>query len=164
MLTPAAIVGRVAALDVGVTSPAASGGADAADAMFRRKVQEREGQRAELESQNIVYRPMVWTHFGRTHQAAGDAINSIAKLVARKRGGVKTSVIERTIHAAMSVFIARRAARMSLACWPRNVRAGVADAQAALAMERFADEPGHEASDAPEDTDGTSMPRPPPGL
>ena len=38
VLTSAAIAGRVAALDVGVTSHAAAGGVDAADAMFRQNL------------------------------------------------------------------------------------------------------------------------------
>ena len=79
VLTTAAIPGRVAALDVGVTSPAATNEADAADAMFRRKREEREGIRAELDSQNIEYQPMVWTHFGRPHPAAATVISDIAK-------------------------------------------------------------------------------------
>eukprot|EP00973_Karenia_brevis_P088387 12256310-Karenia_brevis.AAC.1 len=102
VLTPAAIPGRVAALDVGITSPAASSGEDATDAMYRRKVQEREGQRAELEAQNIVYRPLVWTCFGRPHSAAVDVIRAIAKRVARKRGGAKLSSVIRKMHAAIS--------------------------------------------------------------
>ena len=79
MLTPAAIPGRVAVLDVGVTSPAAAFGEDATKAMYRRKVQEREGERPELEAQNIEYRPLVWTCFGRPHQAATDALKLLEK-------------------------------------------------------------------------------------
>ena len=140
MLTPAAIVGRVAALDIGVTSPAASSGPDAADDMYRRKVLERENQRQELDAQNIEYRPMVWTCFGWPHQATTELIFSIARKVGRKRGGVNASVIARKMHAAISVCIARRAARMSLACWPVRMRDGFADVCAQTAMEHFDDD------------------------
>ena len=154
-LTSAAIPGRVAALDIGVTSPAASSGEDAADAMFRRKVQEREGIRNELDHQNIEYRPMVWTHFGRLHEAAVDVIRSIARIVARRRGNMKPSIIERKIRTAVSVCIARRAARMSLACWPSGMREGAAEAATLAAMERFEeDETMAEATSGPDDTDG----------
>ena len=113
------------------------------------------GQRAELEVQNIVYKPMVWTHFGRPHEAAVDCIRSIAKLVARKRGGVKTSVIVRKINAAISVCLARRAALMSLACWPRASREGTADVAAIIAMDRFEedDSTSYGMVAEPEDTD-----------
>ncbi len=119
VLTPAAIPGRVAALDIGVTSPASAPGGDAAEAMFSRKVAERESQRAELEAQNIIYRPMVWTSFGRPYSATTPVLTSLAKRVARKRGRTSTRAILRQIHQAIGVCIARRAARMSLACWPR---------------------------------------------
>ena len=138
MLSSAAIPGRVAALDVGVTSPAVAGGSDAADLMFKRKLREREPIRSELEDLNIEYRPMVWTHFGRPHEAAVDAIKHIARLVARRRGYVKPEVIARKIHAAISVCIARRAAMMSLACWPKNMQAGSAEAGIHVAMDAFA--------------------------
>lgn len=136
VLTTAAIAGRVAALDVGVTSPAAAAGADAADAMFARKVAEREPIRAELEASNIEYRPIVWTCFGRPHAAAAAAVRAIARRVARKRGGAPPVVIERKITGAIAVCLARRAGRMSLACWPRSMREG-ASAGVARAFAHF---------------------------
>jgi len=155
VLTSAAIPGRLAALDIGVTSPAAAGGEDAADAMFQRKVAEHDSQRAELEAQNIVYRPIIWTHFGRPHEAALDAIRHISKLVARRRGGVNANVIERKISAAVSVCIARRAALMSLACWPQRSTTGTAEAAAHAAMDHFHAEDTSMVVDrcSPEDTD-----------
>lgn len=134
MLTPAAIPGRLAALDIGVTSPASAAGGDATLAMFERKVHERADVRDELEQQNIVYCPLVWTHFGRPHPAATDAVRQIARRVARKRGGVALAVVERKMHAAISVALALRAARMSLACWPQHIRAGQADAAVEVAL------------------------------
>ena len=123
VLTPAAIAGRVAALDIGITSPASAPGADAAEAMFVRKTGERESQRSELEAQNIVYRPVVWTCFGRPHAAAEAVVLAIAKRIARKRGRTSVKAVVRQMQLAFSVCIARRAARMSLACWPRGPQA-----------------------------------------
>ena len=129
VLTPAAIPGRVAALDVGVTSSAVSDVEDATEAMFARKVSEREPFRSELEAQNIVYRPCVWTCFGRPHSAAVSMTLSIARKIARRRGcSVKS--IWRSMLNAIGVCLARRLARMSLACWPKPLHCDPASAAA----------------------------------
>ena len=86
--------------------------------MFKRKCGEREPIRSELEAQNISYRPVIWTTYGRPHAQAAAAINGIAKRLARKRG-CKTKTAAQQIRSAVGVCLARRAARMSLACWPR---------------------------------------------
>ena len=105
--------------------------------MFRRKREERESIQAELDIQNIKYQPMVWTHFGRPHPAAVSVISNLARLVARNRGGIKASVIENKILAAVSVCIARRAARMSVACWPQAAKEGTAERAAIATMGNF---------------------------
>ena len=120
ILSPAAVPGRLAALDVGVASPfAQAAGLDAAASMFARKVAERESIAPELAAQNIVYQPIVWTTFGRPHEGATAAMASIAKKLARRRGRASRRALLRQMRAAVSVCLARRAARMSLACWPR---------------------------------------------
>ena len=81
---------------------------------------EREPVRAELEAQNIVYRPVVWTCFGRPHTAAQEVVRAIARRIARRRGRVLQRAIAEQMRAAFSVCIARRAARMSLVCWPQH--------------------------------------------
>ena len=43
----------------------------------------------------------------------------MAKRVARRRGRVSKIAVLKQMRAAVSVCLARRAARMSLACWPR---------------------------------------------
>ena len=87
--------------------------------MFRRKVGEREGIKDELDRQGIDYIPVIWSNFGKSHTAADQVITAIAKRVARRRGHVKPTVVARRIHKDVGTEIARRAARMSLACWPR---------------------------------------------
>lgn len=115
VLTPAAFAGCVAALDVGVVAPAAHPGVDAAAEMYRRKRDEREPIRAELEQQNIQYRPVIWTTYGRPHAQALDAMKGIAKRLGRRRG-CKAAVVLAQIQFSIGVCLARRAARMSLVC------------------------------------------------
>jgi hypothetical protein len=121
VLSPAAIPGRLAALYVGVTSPErADAGVDCTEAMFLGKTQERTGIEAVLESQNIVYRPIIWSTFGRIHGAAIDALTCMAKRIARKHGHSQYRIVLTKMRQAIGVEIARRAARMSLACHPRG--------------------------------------------
>ena len=116
VLTSAA-PGCVAALDVGVASPAAlAAGDDAAEAMWRRKVAEREPVRGELEQAGIIYKPFVFTTFGRPHPAASETIRHIAKRGARQRGWAATA-LERQFRSSLGAVLARRMARMSLATW-----------------------------------------------
>ena len=63
ILTSAAIPGRLAALDIGVTSPDAAGaGEDCCDAMWQTKVGKYEDYASELNAQGIRYQPMVFSH------------------------------------------------------------------------------------------------------
>ena len=126
VLTPAAFAGCVAALDVGIVAPAAHPGSDAAEAMFMRKRDEREPIRAELERQNIVYKPIVWTAYGRPHAQAVDAMKGIAKRLARRRGCKQASVLAQ-LQSAVGVCLARRLARMSLACRPKGPAGSIRD-------------------------------------
>ena len=116
-----AAVGRLSALDVGVTSSATAPapGEDAAEAMWRRKTQEREGVRGELEELGIVYTPVVWTNHGRPHPQAAAAVQAIARAAARRRGGTARAM-ERALRERIGAALARRGARMSLAAMARR--------------------------------------------
>ena len=118
VLSPTVLSGRAAALDVGITSVEAASGGDAAEAMYQRKTSEREPFTDELAAQNVVYMPVVWTNFGRPHPGALTVIRAIARRVARRRGHASQKVVLRQFLRNLGVEIARRAARMSLACWP----------------------------------------------
>ena len=72
----------------------------------------------EMASHNIVYMPVVWTNFGRPHPGALTVIRAIARRVARRRGHASQKVVLRQFLRNLGAEIARRAARMSLACWP----------------------------------------------
>ena len=102
--------------------------------MYERKLRERASDMADLADRNIVYKPLIWTSFGRPHDGAKEALTSICKRIARRRGRHADSV-RKKMDAAISVCIARRAARMSLACFP------VVSPEAHLnCMQHFADE------------------------
>ena len=114
VLTSAA-PGCVAALDIGVASPASiTAGDDAAEAMWIRKTREREGVRAELAEAGIRYRPFIFTTYGRPHHAASEVIRHISRIATRRRGWAAKS-LERQFRACLGTILARRAARMSLA-------------------------------------------------
>jgi hypothetical protein len=87
--------------------------------MWERKVEEREPVRAELEQNGIVYRPFVFTTFGRPHPATCELIRWIAKRGARRRGWAVTA-LERQFRSSLGAVLACRMARMSLASWPSS--------------------------------------------
>ena len=121
VFTSAASPGRLSALDVGVTSPEATGaGEDCTESMRLRKLNDYGRHLASLERQNIVYQPMVWSAFGRPHVATTKGIRAMARQAARRRGLVSAQLLQRRAEASISVEIWRRAAKMVFACWPRQ--------------------------------------------
>ena len=115
-----AVPGCVAALDVGVASPAAAAaGDDAAQAMRIRKLGEREPVRGELEQAGIVYKSFVFTTFGRPDASASAIIDSIVKRGARRKG-LAVAGFNRKFRTSLGAVLARRMARMSLSTWRQN--------------------------------------------
>ena len=84
--------------------------------MWVRKNGEREPVRHELEDAGIVYKPFVFTTFGRPHPAASEVIKAISQRGARRQGWSKSG-LERKFRACIGTMLARRMARMSLATW-----------------------------------------------
>ena len=120
IFTSAAIPGRLAALDIGVTSPDAAGaGDDCCEAMFRRKIADYAPHFAELAEQDIVYKPLVWSTFGRAHPETDSVMRSLAVVAARRRGLRDHALILRRARAAIGVRLVTRAVRMLWACIPR---------------------------------------------
>ena len=112
------LTGRLAALDVGIISPAAAGaGTDCTETMRVRKCRRMEPYTEELEAQDVTYRPITFSCFGRPHPDAYKVIQSFAKRTARRRGS-EAHVEERRMMARVTHEIWRRAARMVLHCWP----------------------------------------------
>ena len=100
----------------------AAAGDDCAESMFLRKVEERAAIQGILDAQNITYWPIVWSSFGRMHAAAAGVLACIAKRIARRHGLADYRAIFAKIMQAIGVELARRSARMSLACRRQGVR------------------------------------------
>ena len=129
ILISAALDGCTAALDVGITASGASeADADPAEIMHNKKARERLPIQATLAAQSIRYVPIVWTSYGRPHEAAKAALQHIARQVARRRGDGCAQAVQRQMRRAIGTELARRAARMSFACRPtKSPQAGVSD-------------------------------------
>ena len=90
ILTTAALPGRLAALDVGVASPDAAGAdGDCCDAAFRRKVREHGPHLRELEAAGVVYRPLVFSAFGRLHPESQTVLATLAGSSAGAAAGAR---------------------------------------------------------------------------
>ena len=121
VLTSAATPGRLSAVDVGVTSPEASGaGEDCTEAMRQRKLRYYGQHENELARTNVVYCPAIWSAYGRPHAAGTAIIRGLARRAARRRWQIPAWRRQQQAEAAITLEIWRRAARMLLACWPRH--------------------------------------------
>ena len=120
ILTSAVAPGSLAALDVGVCSPDASGaGADCCDAMWVKK----SGNYAEhfpvLAHTGVRYMPLVFSCYGRAHLNTDSAMEQLARQAARRTGFADHRPLLRRARAAVGVALWRRAAAMVTACLPR---------------------------------------------
>ena len=119
VFTSAALPGRLAALDVGVTSPDAAGaGADCTVSMVATKQSNYSAHKAELEREGIEYLPVVWSAYGRPHPDASRVLLTLARTTARRRGEASFRGLARRWAARITAAIWRRRANMVLACWP----------------------------------------------
>ena len=120
ILTTAAF-GRECALDVGIACPDVAGaGDDACAAMVRTKRKKREPYRAEFESEDIQYRPIVWSCWGRPHPDATAALRPMAYAAARRKPGLRAEALYRRTRTEVGVHIWKRTALMVDACRPRT--------------------------------------------
>lgn len=117
ILTSAALPGRLAALDIGVTSPEAAGaGDDCCEAMARRKRCDYQMHFAELDTAGVVYRPLVWSTFGREHPDTTVVLEALARQAARRQGLQSHAEVLRRTRAAVAAHLARRAVLMVRSC------------------------------------------------
>ena len=120
ILTGAFHNGRLAAVDVGVICPAASGaGLDCVTTMHDRKYERMRPFADELEAGAIVYRPFAISCWGRLHPHATQMLQTLAKRMARRDGTASQRSIFSRLQARITTEIMRRAARMLLRCLPR---------------------------------------------
>jgi len=119
ILTSAALVDGLAAIDVGISSPEATGaGTDCCEAMRARKMRELGPHLAELRGRGVEYRPMTFSCFGRWHPESSALAEHMARTAARRRGLADPRLILRRARRRVGVAIAQRAVRLLRACLP----------------------------------------------
>ena len=120
IFSEAAIPGCRAALDIGVSSPDATGsGADCCEAMFQRKLDKYRPHFASLSAQEVRYMPLTFSCYGRLHPQTETALDTIARVAARRRGLGDHRLLLRRAKARIGVAIWRRAAAMVRSCLPQ---------------------------------------------
>ena len=120
ILTSALGGSHMTALDVGISSPDAVGaGDDCTVTMRRRKLRRYEPFERELQDHQIAYRPVVWSCYGREHSDTTSVLIAIARRAARRLGYSDFKPLLARARAKIGVAIARRCARMVLACQVR---------------------------------------------
>ena len=118
ILTSAA-TGSLAALDVGVCSPEASGaGLDCCAAMYRRKRQTYAPFEDELRQGGLRYQPLVWSCYGRAHVEAVDTLQGLARTAAWRLGISDWRPMFHRARCAISVEIQKRIVAQVRRCMP----------------------------------------------
>ena len=118
IFTSAALPGRMATLDIGISSPDACGASDdCCDSMYDKKV--RRYSEHITERTNFEYRPLVFSCYGRVHPECMSILRNIAQGAARRCGLFDFKGLLSRIHRNIGVAIWRRAARMVHACAPK---------------------------------------------
>ena len=87
-------------------------GVDCCEAMRRRKEREHMPYRGEMLA---VYRPLVWSAFGREHPETGVVLENLARAAARRRGLQDHRQLLRKVRAAVGVHLVCGAVRMAKA-------------------------------------------------
>jgi hypothetical protein len=117
ILTTALSMSQGTALDVGIASPDAAGaGKDCTESMRKRKVSKYEPYRAELEDAHVVYRPLIWSCYGREHPDTSAVLHALCRRAARRQGLADHLPLLARVRAAVGIALARRSARMVHAC------------------------------------------------
>ena len=115
VLTSAALPGRLAALDVGVTCPDAAGaGIDCVESMVLAKRATYANHGDELRRAGITYQPVVWSAYGRPHPDSIRILVAISRNTARRRGAANYRGLARGLAARITVELWRQAAGMVL--------------------------------------------------
>ena len=120
IFTSAAIPGGLAALDVGIASPDASGaGDDCVESMWVKKRGTYASHFDEMRAIGVTYVPMVLSCYGRWQPESAVTLERVCMQAARHLGIADHRPILRRAHAAAGVAVWRRAAAMARACLPR---------------------------------------------
>ena len=107
------------ALDIGIASPDAIGaGQDCTQTMVNHKIDKYAPYRLTLERQNIEYRPLVFSCYGRLHPDTTATLRTLARRIARRRGCSAEEWRFRRLRAKLVARVWARAGRMVRSCWP----------------------------------------------
>ena len=119
----------LAALDVCIASPDAAGaGVDACASAAVRKEDHYSVVLDELKAEGVVYKPLVWTCWGRPSPDAQAALRTLSFVAARRLGLCDARGLEQRARALVAAMLWRRAAAMVLACLRRATAEEVQEA------------------------------------
>ena len=88
--------------------------------MLDRKIAKYAPYRDFLERQNIEYKPLVFSCYGRPHPNTTAILRTLAKRIARRRGCSAGEWRFRRMRARFAVQIWCRAGRMVQSCWAKD--------------------------------------------
>ena len=134
-----------------VCPDSAGSGPDACIAMHAEKLRHYRDVLPELADEGIVYRPLIWTCWGRPHCDVGPALASMAAAASRRRGGAPPAVLARRAKGLIGIQLWRRAASMVAACIPTIPADDAADL-IPVARDRRLDELDHPEAAAGDDS------------
>ena len=120
VLTAALGGSQLSALNVGVACPDAQcAGEDCTESMRRTKVSKYAQFFGEFNELHILYRPLIWSCYGREHSDTSAALIALARRAARRRGYAHHKPLLARARAAVGLALARRCANMVLSCQAR---------------------------------------------
>ena len=107
------------AIDIGIASPDAQGvGENFLQVMVTKKLDKYAPHRSALERQNIEYRPLPFSCYGRPHPDTIATLRTLTKRIARRRGCSDGEWRYRRLRSKIVTQIWARAARMVRSSWP----------------------------------------------
>ena len=135
---------------VGISSPDAAGaGGDCCEAMARRKLRHYGHHFEALGRQGIVYKPMMFSAYGRVHSEAAALLLTMARGAARRHGLQSHRQILRRAKARIGTEFWKVAAAMVRACMPAPT-----EAEITLIL---GDEPDAELPETRQDSDSAAL-------
>ena len=119
--TEVALPGGLAALDIGICSPDASGaGMDCCASMWEQKTRHYGEHLNAMTASGLKYVPIVLSCYGRVHPESEVILDRIAHSAARRAGVADHRLILRRAKSGLAVVICRRAVAMAWACLPKT--------------------------------------------
>jgi hypothetical protein len=109
--------GQLVAIDVGITHPqSADGDIDACSLYYNKKLAKYAKIIPELEAQGILYKPMIWSSWGRPHEETVVLLRRLSERAARRKGLVSGKALFDETCAKIAVELQARLAGMIRRC------------------------------------------------